>query len=116
MPFEDQILQVIKAAMPANAEIRVVPGVGSLNVGVSWRLNDDPERPNKMSKTIAICVSHEAAQDFASASQANQAGAYQRVSNFLANKLAHFDPTHNAPRYEAPPVEQWVIDTQVVNG
>lgn len=115
MPFEDQILQAIKAAMPANAEICVIPGVGSLNVGVSWKLNDDPERPNKMSKTIAICVSHEAAQDFASASQANQAGAHQRVANYLTQKLAHFDPTHNAPKYEIPPVEQWIIDTQIVN-
>jgi hypothetical protein len=116
MPFEDQILQAIKAAMPADAEIRVIPGVASLNVGVSWKLNDDPERPNKMSKTIAICVSHEAAQDFASASAANQSGAYQRVSAFLAQKLAQFDPTHNAPKYEAPPVEQWVIGSAVVVG
>lgn len=116
MSFDDQILQAIKAAMPANAEIRVVPGIGSLNVGVSWKLNDDPERPNKMSKTIAICVSHEAAQDFASASASDQGAAYQRVSAFLSGKLAQFDPQHNAPKYEAPPVEQWVISSAVVLG
>lgn len=116
MAFEDQILQAIKAAMPQGAEIRVVPGVGTLNVGVSWKLNDDPERPNKMSKTIAIVVSHEAAQDFASASAANQAVAYQRVATFLAQKLAQFDPTHDAPKYEPPPVEHWAITSAVVNG
>ena len=43
MSFEDQILHAIKIAMPANAEIRVVPGVGAINFGVSWKLNDDPE-------------------------------------------------------------------------
>jgi hypothetical protein len=80
MSFEDQILQAIKTAMPANAEMRVVPEVGAFNVGVSWKLNDDPDRPNKMSKTISICVSHEAAQDFASSSTADQGAAYQRVS------------------------------------
>lgn len=116
MSFEDQILQAIKAAMPADAEIQVTPGIGSLNVGVSWKLNDDPERPNKMSKTIAICVSHEAAQDFASASAANQSGAYRRVSAFLTQKLARFDPTHNAPKNEAPPIEQWTISSEVVVG
>ncbi|MES2356567.1 MAG: hypothetical protein V4568_19640 [Pseudomonadota bacterium] len=116
MPFEDQILQVIKSVMPANADIRVVPGMGAVNLGVSWKLHDDPERPNKMSKTIAICVSHEAAQDFANASQVNQASSYQRISSFLAQKLAHFDPTHNAPKHEIPPIEQWVINTHVVNG
>jgi len=116
MPLEDQILQAIKATMPANAEIRVVPGIESLMVGVSWPLNDDPERPNKMSKTISIRVSHEAAQDFASASAANEGAAYNRVRTYLQAKLAQFDPQHNAPRYESPPVEQWVITSEVVLG
>lgn len=116
MPFEDQVIQAIRTAMPAAAEIRVVSGVGSLNVGVSWKLDDDPERPNRMSKTIAICVSHEAAQDFVSASVANRAGTYQRVLVFLTQKLAQFDPTNNAPRYEIPPVEQWVVGSDVLVG
>lgn len=116
MTFEKQILQAIQAAMPADAEIRVVPSIGTLNVGVSWKLNDDPERPNKMSKTISISVSHEAAQDFASASASDQGAAFQRVANFLSAKLAQFDPRHNTPKYEAPPVEQWLINTAVVLG
>ena len=116
MLLEDQILQAIRAAMPANAEIRVIPGIDSFHVGVSWKLNDDPERPNKMSKTISICVSHEAAQDFASASAANQGVAYRRVSEFLSAKLAQFDPQHNVPRHETPPVEKWVINSAVLLG
>ena len=114
MPLEDQILQAIRAAMPASAEIRVVPEINALNVGVSWKLNDDPERQNKMSKTISICISHEAVQDFASASAANQGAAYRRVSEFLSAKLAQFDPQHNAPRHESPPVEEWVITSAVL--
>jgi hypothetical protein len=114
MPLEDQILQAIRAAMPASAEIRVVPAINALNVGVSWKLNDDPERQNKMSKTIWICVSHEAVQDFASASAADQGAAYRRVSEFLSKKLAQFDPQHDAPRHEPPSVEKWVITSTVL--
>jgi hypothetical protein len=102
--------------MPNGAHIQVVPGVGCLNVGVSWKLNDNPERPNKMSKTIAITVSHEATQDFASASAGDKARAFDRVAAFLQAQLAQFDPSHNAPKYEPPPVEQWVINTAIVNG
>ena len=116
MSLEDQILQAIKAAMPANAEIRVVPGIEPLRVGVSWPLNDDPERLNKMSKTISIRVSHEAAQDFSSVSAVNQGASYSRVLAYLQAKLAQFDPHHNALRYEPPPVEQWVITSEVVIG
>jgi hypothetical protein len=102
--------------MPAIAEIQVVPGVDSLNVAVSWKLDDDPERPNKMSRTISICVSREAAEDFASASAADQRGAFSRVVAFLSAKLSTFDPKHNVPKYGGPPVEQWVISTEVVLG
>lgn len=116
MSFEDQILQAVRTAMPANAEIQVVPGIGTFNIDVSWKLNDDPERPNKMSKTISICVSHEAAEDFASASAIDQGAAFHRVAAFLSARLASFDPKHNVPKSEAPPVEQWVINSGVVLG
>lgn len=116
MPFENKILQLIKNVMPPNAEIHDVRGICLMNVNVSWKLDDDEERPNKRSKTISICVSHEAAQDFASASAANQEAAYQKVSRFLATKLAQFEPQHNTPKYEASPVEQWVISSAVMRG
>lgn len=102
--------------MPANAEIQIIQATGGFSVGVSWKLNDDPERPNKMSKTISITVSSEAAEDFASALGQNQQEAYQRVNAFLSQKLANFDPNHDVPKYESPPVEKWVITTNVLNG
>lgn len=116
MTFNDQIFQAIKVIMPANAEINVVSGVREFNVRVSWKLNDDPERPNKMSKTILICVSSEAADDFANMSAADQRVAYERVSQFLSAKLAQFDPQHNVSRYDTPPVVRWVITSEVLNG
>jgi hypothetical protein len=117
MPIDTrEILAAIQAAMPANAEIQVVPGVEAVNIGVSWKLNDDPDRPNKRSKTISICVSHEAAQDFEAASTADHGGAYRRVAEFLAAKLAAFDPQHNVPKHESPPVERWVISSAVLLG
>lgn len=116
MPIEAEILQAIGKAMPPSAEIRVEPGPEVFNFNVSWKLNDDPERPNKMSKTISISVSHEAAEDFASASAAHQASAYKRVASFLSARLAAFDPQHNSPKYESPPVEKWVISSAVLGG
>jgi hypothetical protein len=116
VPFEDQIVEVIRAAMPNGSDIRVVPSVEAVEVCVSWKLNDDPERPNKMSKTIRITVSREAADDFASASGASREEAFRRVSGYLAQRLREFDPKHNVPRDEPPPVEQWVITTNLLNG
>lgn len=116
MGFQDEVVSVIRQVMPADAEIQVNSSTFGFDVGVSWRLNDDPERPNKMSKTILICVSHEAAQDFTSALARDQADACSRLNSFLSQKLANFDPKHNAPRHEPPPVEQWLIDTNLLFG
>lgn len=116
LTFENQILQAITAAMPHDAEIQIAPGIDALNIGVFWKLNDDPSRPHKMSKTISVCVSHEAAQDFSNASATAQDAAYQRIAAFLSAKLATFDPQHDAPIGQMPPVEKWVINSAVVLG
>jgi len=101
--------------MPRNADIRVVSGIGAFNVEVFWDLNDDP-RPGKISKTICICVSHEAAKDFARASAAAQAEAYNRVAPFLRRRLAAFDPQHDAPKSQVPPEVKWVIGSDDLFG
>ncbi len=118
MAFPDEIADAIRKAMPVDAEIQVAnssSGPG-FDVSVSWMLNDDPERPNKPSRIISIHVSREASQDFASASTHSQADAYRRVTSFLSQRLANFDPKHNVPRHESPPVERWVIDSNLLFG
>jgi hypothetical protein len=114
MPLNDAIFQVIQSVMPADAQIWIVPGTDALHVGVSWLLHDDPERPHKPSKTIAIIVSRDAVEDFGRT--ANLSSAQRRVTAFLQQQLAQFDPTHDTPKYEAPPVETWIITTQILNG
>ena len=116
MSFEERIVQAIKSVMPPNAEVVTVPSTSGISVGVSWLLADDPERPNKRSKQISIRVSHEAAQDFGSVSPNDQGACFQRVSHFLSQKLRSFDASHSAGKYENPPVEVWVITSDVVLG
>ena len=72
--------------------------------------------PATLPDCFAICVSFEAAKDFASASDKDQGEAYRRVAAFLSAKLVTFDPQHDVPKYEVPPVEQWVISSAVVIG
>lgn len=110
-----RLVQIIASVMPADAEINEMPADDSFALEVRWRLNNDPDRPNKKSKTIRISVSREAATDFADLSDANQVAAYERIAQFLATKLARYDPNHNAPKYEPPPVEVWLVGTNVLH-
>lgn len=116
MSFEHKIVQTIKSVMPQNADVSLAPTTSAIVVGVSWPLNDDPARPNKRSKTISIHVSHEAAQDFANVAPHDHGACYARIQNYLSQKLRSFDPKHTASVHEAPPVEVWVITSEMVLG
>lgn len=116
MSFEGQFIQIVAETMPANADVRRVPSARELILRVDWALQDDPERPSKNSKTIEICVTHDALSDFKSASVANQSGAGRRIRAFLTLRLAQFDPAHYVPMHEIPPVERWVIDSATLAG
>ena len=114
MVFGNQILDAIKQIMPTDSEITSANSKSGIDVSVCWKLNDDPERPNKMSKTISIHCSQDAVNDYESAPPHNQAEAYRRIVSFISQKLDSFNPTHNASRNEMPPVELWVIDSTLL--
>ena len=116
MSFEEQVLQEIRSAMPSHAQFHEVNSVYSYYLFASWKINDRPDRPERMSKAIAVCLSHEATRDFASEPSAKRKAAKQRVSDFLRERLACFDPVHSEPADQTPPAEYWFIDAQVLHG
>ncbi|WP_417071186.1 hypothetical protein [Niveibacterium terrae] len=116
MSFEEQVLQVIRAAMPSHAQFYEVNSVYSYYLFASWKLDDVQECPERMSKAIAVCLSHEATRDFATEAGSEKQAAQHRVADFLREKLARFDPMHSEPADQSPPAEYWFIDTQVLHG
>lgn len=116
MSLREEIFSAIRQAMPADAQMDIISSSSSFYVSVAWPLNDDPERPNKMSKTISIHVSHEAAQDYANAPENIQPQVRGRLQRFLHEKLRAFDPSHRNARDVPPPVERWDITTSTLFG
>lgn len=116
MTFDDQMMQAIRDTMPANSDIRVARGIELVKYHVSWKLNNDPERPYKMSKTISICFSPQAIEEFSNVPAAQQDSVYKRITEFLAENLTKFDPQHDATKNEAAPSEQWIISPAVLLG
>jgi hypothetical protein len=114
MSMHEKLLQAIQVVTPPGAEIKTKNGIDGIGFSVSWLLGDDPERPNKRSKTIVISVSHEAAQDYETAPNSADAGA--RLQRILAENFANFDPNHDTAKYEPPPVERWVIRSDMLFG
>ena len=84
-------------------------------VTVSWRINTDPERPNKRSKTIRIVVPEEAVDDYQLKSEKVRARDDEKLRQFLKNNLKTFDPNHDTPREMERPEVRWIAGSNVLN-
>lgn len=110
----DEIEIHIRRVVPATAVIEALTpsGFDDAVYRVCWNLNDDPGRPNKKSKTIAIHVPYEMVQDLPNIPAARRSLVSDRLHQFLVTKFATFDPNHTAGRNTPPPVEDWTIPPQ----
>lgn len=113
MSIEETISQIVGSVFPANAEVHINKQIESFQAGISWNLNNDPERPNKKSKTIILNISHEVLEDLPNVSPSKQEECFERISSYLQQRLSDFDPDHSAPYGQPAPTETWVINTVI---
>ena len=116
MSFEEQVLKVIRSSLPSHAQFHEVNSVHSYYLFASWRLDGETAPIERMSKAIAICLSHEASSRFEDIPASEQQRSLQGVADFVAMKLEAFDPNHDAPPDQTPPAEYWFIDSQLLAG
>lgn len=91
--------------MPEGAEKYLTPTSGGFVLSVHWKLKNDPDRPNKYSKTVAIAIPLELIEDFPSYPESLQSSALEKIGQHIKERLSSFDPNHNAPRGMLEPVE-----------
>lgn len=110
MGTESAIVTEIMKHMPKGAEKYLVEnGSSGFVLSVHWKLKDDPERPNRYSKTIVVFISRELLEDLPNYPASMQQSALQKISSWTAAKFKAFDPSHDVPKYLQPPSEQWTI-------
>ena len=109
MEGTSKYFDIIKSLMPKNAKFNQNEQFDDYALSISWDLNNDPERPNKQSKVIALVISKEATEDFDQLSEAMQSNALERLKKIISIKLSSFDPDHNTPYNIPGPIEKWTI-------
>jgi len=117
MTVNTTIIDEIMKNMPRDAEKYLIQnGSGSFTISVHWKLKNDPERPNKYSKTIAIFVPQELIEDFPNYPEHMQKSALSKLSTYISSQLNGFDPEHSSLRGFPEPVEQWNIPIEHLFG
>lgn len=113
--LEKHLLAIVEREFPRHAEFRVRRESGDICIYADWKLGNDPERPNKRSKKIKICVSQAAVEDYADGSDQNRKSADEKLRRVVAAQFKEFNPEHDVPAHGLVPIEQWTITTEMLN-
>ena len=112
MDIRDSVVGEIMKHMPKGAEKYLTPTGGGFVLSVHWKLKNDPDRPNKYSKTVAIAIPLELIEDFPGYPENLQRSALDKIGQHIRERLNNFDPNHSAPRGVPEPVENWDISIE----
>lgn len=112
MGVSKKLVDAIMKHMPKNAESYVAEtDTEGAVLSIHWKLDNDPIRPNKYSKTITIHLTRELLEDFPNYPESMQSTAMERIESWISGQLSTFDPDHQASRYQQPPRVEWVISS-----
>ncbi len=105
----EQIREWISPDLPDGAACGIETGEGDRVIRINWLLGNDPECPDKRSKTIRLVVDEEAVEEYELAPEASKYTAKARLVGYFCARLAEFDPDHDSPRHTPPPEESWIV-------
>ncbi len=107
---------LLQPLFPNGAKFKVPnPAASEFQAKVFWNIESDPDRPNKMSKTIRIIVTAEAESDYLNKNDARQQSDDMRLQEFIRSNLARHDPDHDEPRKNDPPEVKWTAGVNILN-
>lgn len=106
---------VVRSFCP-EARIAAVAERPDLVLIISWKLETDPRRPDKRSKTIRLVLEEEALTEYAAAPPGQREMGDARLKQHLTDQLRRFDPDHRAAFGHEPPVVLWTIGAVTLLG
>jgi hypothetical protein len=107
----NELIGCVKDQFPgAHFNSRIDHSRYSFICNICWKLNTDRDRPNKLSKIISVIISGEAIED--SDYDNNKATIQKKFQDYIETKRKGFDPEHDEPYGQPPPMEEWVITSK----
>jgi len=101
MAISDDLNDLIASEMPSDATVERHTELGGQTFTIHRKLLDDPNRPNKPARIIAVHMALE--------SESQRAQSYDAIRTFIRAELIGFDWTHDQPKWTPAPVERWVV-------
>lgn len=103
----NQLGEVIKPLFPINAKLSCHEDV----ISISWKLNNDPYRKNKISVPINIKISDEFMEDYRDADELQKNKMLNFFNKLISEYVSNFSPNHNSQYGSYVPPVIWVVPT-----
>ena len=111
----DYWLRIITPLFPTNAWIVSNQFNGGHLILIDWKLDNDPQQPNKRSRKIQITIEEEAIDNYLDKSRAERDVSDIKMRQWLSERYNQFDPEHNARTSRSVATERWRISRNVLN-
>ena len=105
----------IRPLFPDETEFTPFEDFDDFITQASWKLNTDPERPNKRSKKVKIIIPSDVIDDYENKSTAKKQEDDKSLLQHVKQFLKEFDPDHDTPKENPVPEVDFVIGGNVLN-
>ncbi len=105
--IKEHFKNLISLHFTKDSEIHLHEHVENFCLDISWKLINNPNHQNKKSKKLRIIISKERVEDYSYLDQEDKQLFDKKLSNYIKTKAISFDPNHDRPSSQAPPIETW---------
>jgi hypothetical protein len=111
----DYWLRIIKPLFPTNAWFAARLSDGDHLIQIDWKLENNPQQPDKRSRKIQIIIKEEAIDDYLSKNKDDRALLDIKMKQWISERYNHFNPDHDAPTSNSISTDKWRISRDVLS-
>ncbi len=111
----DYWLRLIRPLFPANAWIVARFSEGGHWIQIDWKLEGDPNQPNKRSRKIEIIIPEKTIDDYLDKNKEGRELSDMRLKELILDRCGHFQPDQDAGTSRAIATEKWLISIDALN-
>ena len=111
----DYWLRIIKPIFPTNAWTAASLSGGDHLILIDWKLENDPQQPNKRSRKIEIIIKEETIDDYLSKKMDERALSDSKMKLWISERYKNFNLDQNVHTSNSTSPDKWRISKDVLN-
>ncbi len=112
----DYWVRLIKTIFPGNAWITSRFVNDDCSIRIDWKLDNDPDGPNRRSKTIEIIIKEGAVEDYLDKNRKDRELSDVMMRKFICERYRLSIPDNELPASQYASTRKWLISKDVLNG